>query len=79
MTRRGNQTHRRDARRERAQFRQEARDLRTDAQQLAKLRDDGHGHCTEAVRLQERIVAEATVEVPTRIERKREKGRRRDR
>ena len=59
MTRRGNQTHRRDQRRKDALERQTARDALTNAQQLGLLRDAGHGHCAEAIMLQERIVAEA--------------------
>lgn len=38
-----------------ANTRQEARNLRTDVEQLQKLTDAGHSHCKEAKRLQVRI------------------------
>ena len=50
---------RRRERREEAQLRQEARDARTDHDQIALLKRGGHGHCREAVRLRKRIEEEA--------------------
>lgn len=51
----------RQAKRERRQReageRQAKRDKRTDMQQLATLRIEGHGHCKEADRLHARILA----------------------
>ena len=46
---------RRHDRREQALARQEARDKRTDAQQLATLQARGYGHCKEAVRLTKKV------------------------
>lgn len=46
-----------DKRRAEAKLRAEARAKRTDAQQLAKLISNGHGHCKEAERLRKKQAA----------------------
>ena len=44
-------TNKRDERKQKAAARQAERDSRSDAEQLAKLIENGHGHCKEAERL----------------------------
>jgi hypothetical protein len=51
MTRRANQPHRKEARRDAAKERQRLRDERGDAGQLNRLISKGHPHCKEARRL----------------------------
>lgn len=54
MATRANFPKRIDTRRDEAKVRQEARDKRTNAQQLALLVSKGMGHCKEAQRLTEK-------------------------
>jgi hypothetical protein len=44
-----------DQRRAEAEERQEARDARGDAGQIARLEASGHGHCKEAKRLRRKV------------------------